>query len=1650
MTILRRMTRTPNKLRMPALRLMIMLFAFIAVRGSVPVAAQEASYISVGNPTDAVLLPLEQGVVDVNSGDLHLEIPLGSHQQRGSKTESATLVYDSHMWTGVFNGTSTSWQPTNVPIAVGGWRLVDTASPGIVNYDYGQDPVPDCAGNYGTSWEGWTWTAPDGTFRQFGTGGTFQFPNDGCNETVSTYTAYALDSSGYYMSVVNFDQASIFAPDGSMVYPTVKDTNGNYFTTLSSGNVVDTLDRTVVTVTNDCNGNANEICYGVLNSQGTYSTYTVTTESISVDTAFGKEYWTEYSGSITVTKSIELPDGTTYEFTYDSGTSSGHYGLLTGMTLPTGGSVTYQHEIYLDPTGIPHPWLLNRTVGGGTWTYTPEFTGTCPNEPTCQQTVTVAKPSGDNIVYTSTASSGTWNGLTEYYQGAVSAANLLRTETTSWSNGPGAQKLSVTTTLPTPGGSVSSTKQFTYVNTAFPMISVYSEYQNYTGTLPSTPYRTTTTAYQTGYPNNDIDRPTSVMTKNGAGTLVAQTATIYDSYGNGITPITGVTQHDDTDFGASYTTRGNAVTIRKCFNTANCNFAGNYVATNLSYDTTGQVIQVEDPNLNVTSFSYANNFFTDGSSGPTAYSGAPKTNAYLTQMTYPSPLSWTSSAGFYWGDGKVAKTTDPNGQTTTFDYFDSFDRHTQTKFPNGRWFLDEYTSSTLYDSYQSITSSTPSSGCSSCIYTRLALDNLGRPETNTLESDPDGATSVVKTYDTNGRIQTVTNPYRSTSDPTYGLDTYSYDAVGRVVKISHTDGTSFSIYYGAAVTTAVGGITTQLCSTSTYGIGYPSLTVDEAGRKRETWTDGVGRTIEVDEPNSSGTLTLNTCYTYDYLDDLTGVTQGTQTRTYVYDGLSRLTQATTPESGIVKNSYKLGLHICSGDPREVCTKTDARGIVATYTYDAINRLTGITYSGGSPTTPSVAYTYDAGTNQNGFRTGMSDGSGSTTWTYNAVGWMLAEQRTIAGVPQTLSYSYNLDGSISSITYPSGRTVTYSVGNAERPLSAKDLTNNIQYAVTASYSPTGAWGGVIYGPATGFTGITQGLSYNNRLQNTAATATSTAGTAQNLSFNYTLPTGNDGTINSITNNVTSGLSESFTYDPMNRILSAATTSTSGSGCWGQGFGASGSPEDRWGNLTQISSTQCTSGMLSVTASSSTNQLAISGVTGPYDPSGNMVNDGNFTYTFDANNNLIQAAGTPSGTWNYAYDGNGFRVEKSNSSGGTLYWRLKSGETIAETDLTGSTTNSNYREYIFLAGHRIATRDAVTPNPNVFYFYFDQVGSTTGITSASGVPCYQATFTPYGQEMAILNSCQFNYKFTGYERDSETGLDYAFARFYNSRFARFMSADPLGGDLTNPQSLNGYAYVLNNSTSMRDPSGAGSIKPCTKNCFPYSGLGDPNKYGGMGICDHYNDWQPALCGALEGSNNCFADGAPIACQTLNAIGGDEFSWLELSGAISQRRTQWVDYTTIGFGFDCGKGCIGSETDTTEQVTYSSTSFIDSWQSLLGNLKKAPISVSVMYIFPIVGEVGVGPVGTVAYVPTSHTWCVGGGGAVGTADKSISGGPLLLGTAANPTAVLGGWSWGASAQAEEFLGVQGTWNSSGSYAGPTAGNVGASISRTWSKCR
>ena len=321
---------------------------------------------------------------------------------------------------------------------------------------------------------------------------------------------------------------------------------------------------------------------------------------------------------------------------------------------------------------------------------------------------------------------------------------------------------------------------------------------------------------------------------------------------------------------------------------------------------------------------------------------------------------------------------------------------------------------------------------------------------------------VATVYDSNGRVQKMSNPYRTTSDSTYGWQTPTYDGLNRTVQTLEADGSISKTYYGATAGSA-GGLSTQLCTSSTYGLGYPVLTVDEAGKMRQSWTDGFGRLIEVDEPNLSGTLSVPTCYTYDLNNNLIGVAQSTVTRSFTYDLIPRLTTSGNSESGTINYYYTTsGGSLCSGDPSAVCRRTDAKSVTTTYSYDTLNRLTSKTYS---DSTPTVSYSYDGTTcigaspcYNKGRRTGMTDApTGSESWSYDTMGRMWGDKRITNSVTNQTTYTYNLDGSLATLTYPSGRIISYTYNSAAQPTAAADNANEISYVSDGFYAPHGALG-----------------------------------------------------------------------------------------------------------------------------------------------------------------------------------------------------------------------------------------------------------------------------------------------------------------------------------------------------------------------------------------------------------------------------------------------------------------------------------------------------------------------------------------------------------------------------------------------------------------
>jgi len=259
---------------------------------------------------------------------------------------------------------------------------------------------------------------------------------------------------------------------------------------------------------------------------------------------------------------------------------------------------------------------------------------------------------------------------------------------------------------------------------------------------------------------------------------------------------------------------------------------------------------------------------------------------------------------------------------------------------------------------------------------------------------------------------------------------------------------------------------------------------------------------------------------------------------------------------------------------------------------------------------------------------------------------------------------------------------------------------------------------------------------------------------------------------------------YTYDGLNRVNHAVTQATTG-GCWGQDF-----VYDQYGNLYQINipstHTACTNNRTLNVTPLSNNRL--SGFS--YDAAGNMINDGLYNYVYNAEGRQTSAAGVT-----YTYDGDGQRVKKSN---GKLYWFGLGGAVLAETDLSGN----NPTEQIYFGGQRVARRD---PSGTVYYSFADHLGTTRIITDPAGAIKRGMDFQPFGFEVVHNGLITDNYKFTGLERDTETGNDHTLFRQYAFNLGRWYSPDPLAGSILNPQSLNRYAYVLNNPTNFIDPLG-----------------------------------------------------------------------------------------------------------------------------------------------------------------------------------------------------------------------------------------------------
>jgi RHS repeat-associated protein len=630
---------------------------------------------------------------------------------------------------------------------------------------------------------------------------------------------------------------------------------------------------------------------------------------------------------------------------------------------------------------------------------------------------------------------------------------------------------------------------------------------------------------------------------------------------------------------------------------------------------------------------------------------------------------------------------------------------------------------------------------------------------------------------------------------------------------------------------------------------------DAAGAIRVLYHDVLGRQIAVVE--DPGVSKYATYYTYDMLDNLTDVRQaGTCTnldpvgtpcmgglaRHFDYTSLKLLVTATNPESGTAQYQYDNAGNVTRKQQGAVVTCYGTRNADNTCQqdgYDDLNRLKKKTYSDA---TPQVDYAYDAADANNrpadcaafdgpiGRLASVKNATSINYYFYNKLGYPQCNRQTTSGTPYDLSYTTTPQGEWRQIVYPSKRSVTMNFNDRGMPSSVGNYANSVTYWPHGGLRQLSLVNGVV-----------ENTEYNTRLQ--ASSMKAVVGTTSLWKLeNFYCPSEN-GVCESNNGNVisqklsvpqTAGgtlvLATGYGYDRVNRLTAATEKSGSlnGTPTWGQSYvytDGSGN-NGQYGNLRVTGDEVVPAALACGTYDPNTNRCLDAGFN--YDGSGNQAGyPGSRSAAYDAENRQVSL--TDSGTWQYAYDGEGRRVAKSKVGGG---------QSVV---------------YVYDARGQLAAEYSGTPDGTgctTCYVTVDHLGSTRLVTGAGGSVMRRYDSVPFGYEISsswgqrsnvtgYQSADTFNPKFTGKPRDYEStlGLDYFGARYFSGAQGRFTSPDSIYFQkemLSDPQRFNLYAYVRNNPLRYVDPKGeaielTGTDEERAKKLAAIqSKLGDAGKY------------------------------------------------------------------------------------------------------------------------------------------------------------------------------------------------------------------------------
>ncbi|HBB89635.1 MAG TPA: hypothetical protein DC047_18670 [Blastocatellia bacterium] len=788
-----------------------------------------------------------------------------------------------------------------------------------------------------------------------------------------------------------------------------------------------------------------------------------------------------------------------------------------------------------------------------------------------------------------------------------------------------------------------------------------------------------------------------------------------------------------------------------------------------------------------------------------AYGTAPTVGNPTSQSVWDDLNSkWITTSQTYGAYGNIATKTDGRDKVTQFFYDDATHALPNRVVVDPQNGSGTQTATTVYDYYTGlVTSQTDANGNASTVdYTNQLLgtvDPFGRPgvisspavggqsrQTRTFYADSlrtvrvvsdlnsanDGILKSESVSDTLGRILE-THQYETTND--YITVKHAYDNVNRIEKTSNPFRAGEPVLWTTAVTDVLGrviSVTTPdsaMVSTS-YNANTVTVT-DQTGKNRKSVSDALGRLTQVyEDPNGlNGVSPLNdlTRYTYDVLGNLRRVDQGEQQRFFMYDSLSRLIRAKNPEQAARSSISNLTDAITENNQWSIAysydengnltQKTDPRGVVSTYAYDALNRNRSVSYDPAS--TPAVNRYYD------GWRDGASAspsipnslgrlwqtetsgaaGSRTTINGFDALGRPSSESQQFYassawGQAYTTQREYNLAGGITSQAYPSGRTVTYSYDNAGR---ATTFTGNLgdgqqkTYASEILYSPFGSMTKEKFGTDTV---IYNKLFYNSRGQlaeireSSSWTGPTDTTWDRGAIINYysnncwgmcggsnstTAMTDNNGNLkkqevfvpNNEQNTSATSWLQQYDYDSLNRLQRVHETTGNTQTDWQQEY-----VYDRYGNRTihQTNTYGLGVNKKDFTVNTANNRLGVPGGQSgamTYDDAGNLTID---TYSgaaelraYDAENRMTKETQPNSVVaGEYTYNADGQRVRRKVNSVETWQVYGFDGELLAEYAQNGGVTGPQ-KEYGYRNGQLLITADAApsqtigsTPNAATF--------------------------------------------------------------------------------------------------------------------------------------------------------------------------------------------------------------------------------------------------------------------------------------------------------------------------------------------------------------